>query len=64
MDYSATGASPGARRLQRAALNVDDWKITTVPGTYVDAMPLGDGRLMTMRKDGTFTYIADPVPDR
>lgn len=46
------------------AVNVDDWKIAIVPGMYADAVPLGDGRLMTMTKDGTFTYIADPVPGR
>lgn len=42
-------------------INVDDWAIATVPGTYADAVPLADGRLATMTPAGTLAFIANPV---
>jgi hypothetical protein len=42
-------------------INVDTWAITTLPGTYADAVPIDGGRLATMTEDGTLAFIADPV---
>jgi hypothetical protein len=43
-------------------INVNSWAITTVPGTYTDAVPIDGGRLATMTPDGTLVFIPDPVP--
>jgi hypothetical protein len=42
-------------------INVDSWAIATVPGTYADAVPLGNGRLATMTPEGTLAFTANPV---
>ncbi len=43
-------------------VNVDSWAITTLPGPYVDAVPIDGGRIATMTADGTLAFMADPVP--
>ncbi|MEI6451568.1 MAG: hypothetical protein WCP98_16710 [Actinomycetes bacterium] len=42
-------------------INVDTYAIATVPGTYADAVPLADGRLTTLTREGVLDTIPNPV---
>ena len=42
-------------------INVDTYAIASVPGTYADAVPLADGRLTTLTREGVLDTIPNPV---
>jgi hypothetical protein len=42
-------------------INVDTYTLATVPGTYADAVPLADGRLTTLTREGVLDIIPNPV---
>jgi hypothetical protein len=42
-------------------INVDTYAIANVPGTYADAVPLADGRLTTLTREGVLDTIPNPV---
>jgi len=42
-------------------ISVDTYAIATVPGTYADAVPLADGRLTTLTREGVLDTIPNPV---
>jgi len=42
-------------------INVDTYAIASVPGTYADAVPLADGRLTTLTREGVLDVIPNPV---
>jgi len=42
-------------------INVDTYALATVPGTYADAVPLADGRLTTLTREGVLDIIPNPV---
>jgi hypothetical protein len=42
-------------------INVDTYAISRVPGTYADAVPLADGRLTTLTREGVLDTIPNPV---
>jgi hypothetical protein len=42
-------------------IDVDTYAIATVPGTYADAVPLADGRLTTLTREGVLDTIPNPV---
>ena len=43
------------------AINVDTWATATVPGVFADAVPLADGRLVTLTPAGVLDVIPNPV---
>jgi hypothetical protein len=42
-------------------IDVDTYAIARVPGTYADAVPLADGRLTTLTREGVLDTIPNPV---
>jgi hypothetical protein len=44
------------------AIDVDTYAIAAVPGIFADAVPLGDGTLVTVTPAGVLGFIPNPVP--
>lgn len=49
------------RQAGLTVINVDTYAMATVPGVYADAVPLADGRLATVTRQGVLAFIPDPV---